>query len=68
MDRELPFENFLEASFFGISGISKSLKNSPEQILRNLAPKTGPSRQIDGLLHNVALDFQFVQRFRKKTR
>ena len=59
---------FLEASFSKNFGSSKTLKNSPWQILQNFAPKTGPSRQIDGLLHNVALDFQFVQRFRKKTR
>ena len=56
---------FLEASFSKNFGSSKTLKNSPGQILQNFAPKTGPSRQIDGPLHNVALDFRFVQRFRK---
>ena len=63
--QKLAFENFLEASFLEYQGFFKILKNSPEQILRNLVPKIGSSRQIDGLLHNVALDVQFVQRFMK---
>ena len=43
--REIAFENFLKASFFGISGSAKSLRNSPEQILPNLALKMCLSRQ-----------------------
>ena len=43
---------FLEASFSKNFGPSKTLENSPGQILQNLAPKTGPSRQIDDLLHS----------------
>ena len=62
---ELSLKFFLEASFSKNFGPSKTLENSPGQILQNLAPKTGPSRQIDDSLHNVASDFQFVQRFRK---
>ena len=50
---KLSLKIFLEASFSKNFSPSKTLENSPGQILQNLAPKTGPSRQIDGSLHKV---------------